>query len=603
MSNPQQRSSNRLSQEKSPYLLQHADNPVDWWPWCAEAFAAAKAEDKLVFLSIGYSTCHWCHVMAHQSFEDQQVADCLNQHYISIKVDREERPDIDAVYMQLCQAMTGSGGWPLTALLLPDMTPFFVATYLPKEESRGQMGLLDLLNQVNDSWHNSREQIEQRAAQIRESIINHAPATPNLADAPLSRELVERAYSQLKSSFQPHYGGFSRAPKFPMPHTLMLLLRYYQATGEEEALTMVETTLQQMIKGGIFDHIGWGFCRYATDSRWLAPHFEKMLYDNALLIIALLETYQLTKKDLYRQFAEKTLCYIRREMTSAADGFFSAQDADSEGSEGKYYLWSVDEVKQVLGEEDGAWFCQQFDISVDGNFEGKNIPNLINNNQAFDIQEQALPMYDKLYQYRLWRMPLHKDDKVLTSWNALMIVAHVKAYSVLGKEGYLQSAKRALSFIEENLLTENQLQISWREGEAKGAGLLDDYAFLAWAYLELHQSTEDKSYLEQAESVARTAISDFADSKGGFFMTSARAEKLLFRPQESYDGALPSGNSVMGSVLLHLASLTKEPLWQEEWDKQLGFLADNAAEQPLAHTFALISLLEYQAADQQKGDC
>ena len=407
---------NRLYKEKSPYLLQHGENPVDWHPWSEEAFQKAQQEDKPVFLSIGYSTCHWCHVMAHESFEDQEVAEILNRDYISIKVDREERPDIDAVYMSVCQAVTGSGGWPLTIIMTPQQKPFFAGTYFPKKGAYGRMGLIDLLERVALLWKENREELIEAGNEITAAInLNHTGSGKEP-----DRKLVERAASQLARIFDVKWGGFGQAPKFPTPHNLLFLMRYGSTMQEAGAMKMAQVTLEDMARGGIHDHIGGGFSRYSTDEKWLVPHFEKMLYDNTLLLMAYVKAYQHTKKESLADVAHRTAQYILLELTSEEGGCYCGQDADSEGVEGKYYVFTPDEVKHLLGKEDGEEFCRLYDITEDGNFEGKSIPNRIRSTE--DGWERNDPRLKKLYDYRLSRTHLHKDDKILLSWNGWVMI-------------------------------------------------------------------------------------------------------------------------------------------------------------------------------------
>ncbi|MCI6851120.1 MAG: thioredoxin domain-containing protein, partial [Clostridiales bacterium] len=452
---------NRLKQEKSPYLMQHGENPVDWYPWCEEAFRKAAKEEKAVFLSIGYSTCHWCHVMAHESFEDQEVADLLNREFISIKVDREERPDIDAVYMSVCQAMTGSGGWPLTIFMTPEQKPFFAGTYFPKNGGYGRFGLMDLLDRVADLWKNNREELLRAGNQITAAINQGQTGNGSKPD----RRLVERAYSQLAQRFDHKWGGFGAAPKFPTPHNLLFLMWYADTMQESSAMKMAEITLEDMARGGIFDHIGGGFSRYSTDEMWLAPHFEKMLYDNALLLIAYTKAYQHTRWACFADTAHRTARYILRELTSEEGGCYCGQDADSDGVEGKYYVFTPEEVKTVLGEENGDEFCRLYDITDAGNFEGKSIPNRIHTSEnGWDMND---PRLEKLYEYRINRTKLHKDDKILLSWNAWAMIALAKAGQVLEEPVYLNAAVRIHAFIERKMVTEHdRLYLRYRDGEA-----------------------------------------------------------------------------------------------------------------------------------------
>ncbi len=580
---------NALINETSPYLLQHAYNPVNWYPWGEEAFYKAKSQGKPVFLSIGYSTCHWCHVMAHESFEDQEVADYLNAHFISIKVDREERPDIDAVYMNVCQALTGGGGWPMTIFMTPDQKPFYAGTYFPKQKRYGHPGLLELLEAIRQSWEAEKDRLYAAGEEIT-ALFQPAGETDDegLPDG----ASAERAVAYFERIFDKKNGGFGAAPKFPTPHNLMFLMRYYLIKKDPQALQMVEKTLQQIYRGGIFDHIGFGFSRYSTDEKWLTPHFEKMLYDNALLTIALAEAYGVTKNLLYRTAVEQTLTYIAREMTSPEGGFYSAQDADSEGEEGKFYTFTPREVESVLGKEDGAHVCRFLDITPKGNFEGESIPNLLQNPDYQTADSTLEQVRLRLLEYRSNRTILHKDDKILTAWNAMMIVAYAKAHRILGETSYLSCAIRARQFIQNSLTDKGGLlYISYRDGKVSGAGLLDDYAFLTWADLELYEATFQVKYLESAIKLAQTVVSRFADEAGGFFLNAENGEDLIFRPKEQYDGAMPSGNSVFAYCLVKLAALTGEQTWQQAADRQLSFYKRPFSEQPSAYSFALMALM------------
>lgn len=579
--------SNRLKQEKSPYLMQHGENPVDWYPWCEEAFQKAAKEDKPVFLSIGYSTCHWCHVMAHESFADLEVADLLNREFISIKVDREERPDIDAVYMSVCQAMTGSGGWPLTIFMTPEQKPFFAGTYFPKYGGYGRFGLMDLLKRVADLWKNNREELLRAGNQITAAINQEQTSNGQKPN----RSLVERAYGQLAQRFDHKWGGFGGSPKFPTPHNLLFLMRYGEVSQEPNAMKMVEITLEDMARGGIFDHIGGGFSRYSTDEMWLVPHFEKMLYDNALLLIAYTKAYQHTKKESFADTAHRTVRYILRELTSEEGGCYCGQDADSDGVEGKYYVFTPEEVKAVLGEADGAEFCRLYDITATGNFEGKSIPNRIRSSvDGWDIGDHRL---EKLYDYRLNRTKLHKDDKILLSWNAWAMIALAKAGQVLEEPSYLHAAIHIHDFIESKMVTENdRLYLRYRDGDAAYVGQLEDYAVYALALLELCRATFDAKYLQAAIHRAKQMVELFEDkNKGGYFMTAFDGEQLIARPKETYDGAMPSGNSVAAMVLQTLASLTGERSWQAAADRQFSYLAGEIGEYPSASCFGVLAMM------------
>ena len=568
---------NYLENETSPYLLQHKYNPVDWYPWGSAAFEKAKREEKPVFLSIGYSTCHWCHVMAHESFEDAETAKLLNKYFISIKVDREERPDIDSIYMNVCQAMTGSGGWPMSLFLTPEQKPFFAGTYFPRSTFQS------LLKQVHKQWKEGRERLILSGMEI-ERALNSEDGTRG----EVTRTLADIAYQQLERSYDKEYGGFGHAPKFPTPHNLIFLMNYYGVTEKQSALDMVEHTLTQMYKGGIFDHIGYGFSRYSTDRYYLAPHFEKMLYDNALLIMSYIVAHSVTDKALYKDVAEKTAAYILREMTDGCGGFYSAQDADSEGEEGKYYVFNDDEIPKLLGKKVGKDFNEYYGITEFGNFEGKSIPNLLNNTGPFGNLSEYLP---KVYEYRKSRTKLHLDDKILTSWNSLMIAAFAMLYRVLGNSDYLDAADKACNFIETELSDGDTLYVSYRDGRRGSKGFLDDYAFYIYALIHLYEATFKQKYLDRAVMLCRKVIHDFYDEEhGGFYLYESEHEQLIMRPKETYDGAVPSGNSVMTYDLVMLSQLTDED-FSDVTEKQLGFMAGKAEEYPAGYCFYMSALL------------
>jgi uncharacterized protein YyaL (SSP411 family) len=582
---------NKLIDEKSPYLLQHAYNPVKWYPWGEEAFTKAKSENKPIFLSIGYSTCHWCHVMAHESFEDEEVAALLNESFVCIKVDKEERPDIDTVYMTICQATTGHGGWPLTILMTPYQKPFYAATYLPKHTQYGILGLMELLDQIAVKWAKNPSSMLRTGDQIAEIMKREFEASSD--SAPVTRETVDLAVTQFSQNFDHDYGGFGNEPKFPTPHNLLFLLRYAQLEADETALFMVENTLMHMYRGGIYDHIGCGFSRYSTDARWLVPHFEKMLYDNALLAMTYTEAYQYTKNPVYRTVAEQILDYIRREMTDPEGGFYSAQDADSEGVEGKYYVFTPEEACNVLGKEDGSFFCEYFNITKEGNFEGASIPNLIKSRELKSDNERVLRVCNQMYSYRRDRSKLHTDDKILTSWNALMISAYATAAKVFQRKDYAETAQQAAEFIRTRLTDEpGRLYVRFREGNTAHNGVIDDYAFYCMALCSLYDATFEIKYIKEALRLAGDMLELFWDDKyGGFFLNATDSEQLIYRPKELYDGALPSGNSVAACVLLRLAHLTADPKMIEYADKQLRFLAGQIKDYPSGHSFALIAFL------------
>lgn len=476
------RISNRLAKEKSPYLLQHAHNPVDWYPWGPEAFSRAVSEDKPIFLSIGYSCCHWCHVMERESFEDEEVAQILNKNFVCIKVDREERPDIDSIYMSVCQSLTGRGGWPLTVFLTPDKHPFYAGTYFPKYDSMGMMGIMSLLKTVNDSWHSNRKTLLDSAKKI----LAFEKTDRRSADGNITKDIIHDAFSQLKYNFDSKYGGFGSAPKFPSPHNLLFLLRYWYSQKEPYALEIVEKTLDSMKNGGIYDHVGFGFSRYSTDKMWLVPHFEKMLYDNALLAIAYAEALLVTGNSSYSETVHQILDYILRDMTSLEGGFYSAEDADSEGVEGKFYVWTVEEIKEVLGSEDGLEYCKLYDITPAGNFEGLNIPNLIATGALpQDKKTFVEACRKKLFAHRENRIHPYKDDKILTAWNGLMIAAMAYCGKALGEAKYITSAKKCADFLLQKLVrSDGRLLARYRDGDAALPAYLEDYAFLVWGLLK-----------------------------------------------------------------------------------------------------------------------
>ena len=576
--------SNRLSTERSPYLLQHAENPVDWRPWGPEVFEEAKRTDKPVLLSIGYSTCHWCHVMAHESFEDETVAQAVNAAFLPVKVDREERPDVDAVYMAACLAMNGSGGWPLTVLLTPDQKPFWAGTYLPKDQ------LLHLLRKAARLWREDRAGVLVTGDTLTAHLQQEGQARPGTP----SRELVRQAVSQFAQSYDERWGGFGAAPKFPTPHNLIFLLRYAQLAKEEHAREMALHTLNNMYRGGLFDHVGGGFSRYSTDQHWLVPHFEKMLYDNALLALAYTEAFQHTRCPIYGKITRRTLDYVLRELSGPQGGFCCGQDADSDGVEGKYYALTPDELAQALGGVDGLRFCQWYGITPEGNFEGKSIPNLLGQSQFNQDPEDMAALREQVYAYRLSRTALHRDDKVLTAWNGLAMAALARAGLVLDEPWYLDAARQTAEFLAEKLTTsDGRLLARWRDGDAAHPGKLDDYAFLAYGLLELYSATFDASYLTRAVGLAVCLLKLFFDGeRGGFYPYASNGEQLLTRTKEAYDGAMPSGNSIAALVLFRLSRLTGEMRWREAADLQLSWLAGAAEGYPAGHSFAMLACLE-----------
>ena len=527
--------------------------------------------------------------MAHESFEDQEAADVLNKFYVAIKVDREERPDIDSVYMSVCQALTGSGGWPLTIIMTPEQKPFYAGTYLPKFSKWGSAGLLDVLTSIRKLWENEKHKLLEAGDEItgylnkEEAAVNHDGREPE-------RGLFLSAANQLTRSFDKKWGGFGRAPKFPMPHNLLFLLRHHYFEKDKDVLLAAEKTLKQMYRGGIYDHIGGGFSRYSTDEKWLVPHFEKMLFDNALLLYAYTEAFAITGDDLYTKVSRGIIRYIRDVLTDEQGGFYCGQDADSEGVEGKFYTFGKKEIKQVLN-GDADEFCDWFGISEEGNFEGKNIPNLIDNENYGAGSEKLEDLCKKLYDYRITRTSLHTDDKILTSWNGLMIGALAKSYEVLGDSWCLEAAKNAQAFMEKNLTSEKgRLFIRYKEGQAVHDGQLDDYAFYAFGLLELYEASFDIKYLNFAAEISEKMLELFFDEdQGGFFMYAHDRDKLISRPKEVYDGALPSGNSVAAYVISRLYHLTGKIKWQNVLEKQVSYLTQEVENSPANYCFSLLA--------------
>jgi uncharacterized protein len=588
---------NKLVKEKSPYLLQHADNPVNWYPWCDEAFEKAKLEDKPIFLSIGYSTCHWCHVMAHESFEDEKVASLMNDSFVSIKVDREERPDIDGIYMTVCQMMTGSGGWPLTIIMTPDKKPFFSGTYFPKTNRFGRAGLLDLIPQIKNYWQNNREELLKSAEEVLSALMN---TTIGKDGEFLRVEVFHKAFKDFKRRFDAEHGGFGHAPKFPTPHNLLFLLRYWKRTESNEALEMVTKTLNEMRKGGIYDQLGYGFHRYSTDEQWLVPHFEKMLYDQALLIPAYVEAFQITNNISFQRTSEQILEYILRDMTSVEGGFYSAEDADSEGEEGRFYLWDVDELREILN-DDVDLFIKVFNCKKDGNWvdhatgsaPGTNILHLEESLQKLskqfgiperDIENKIEIAREKLFKVRERRIHPHKDDKILTDWNGLVISALSKAARVFGKKNYSNAAEMAVKFIEGHLFPKKErLLHRYRAGEPGLPAQIDDYAFLISGLLDLYETVYKVEYLKLAVRLQEIQLNHYWDNEnGGFFFTSDDAEKLLIRQKEIYDGAIPSGNSVSLLNLLRLGRITENSDFEDRAEKLIKAFSVQISNTPTA---------------------
>ncbi|MFN3533611.1 MAG: thioredoxin domain-containing protein [Candidatus Brocadia sp.] len=555
---------NRLIHEKSPYLQQHAYNPVDWYPWGEEAFQKAMEENKPIFLSIGYSTCHWCHVMEHESFEDEEVAKILNENFVSIKVDREERPDLDNIYMSVCQALSGSGGWPLNLFLTPGKKPFFAGTYFPKTERYGNPGFIAILKQISNLWKTNKESVVASSEQVTKVLQSMAATTPG--EIP-TQETLKYAYEQLRDDFDMIYGGFGSSPKFPTPHNYTFLLRWWKRSNDPMALEMVEKTLERMGRGGMYDQLGGGFHRYSTDEYWLVPHFEKMLYDQALTAMAYAEAYQATRKPYYADIVKGIFTYVLRDMTSPEGGFYSAEDADSEGVEGKFYVWTPDEVVKILGEKDGKIFCDYYDVSREGNFEEKNILHVDKPLDAFvrlvgikpeELQELLRTAREKLFAVREKRVHPHKDDKILTAWNGLMIAALAKGAQALREPEYAHAAVCATDFILSALRQKDgTLLRRHRLGESAIPGYLDDYAYFVWGLIDLYEATFETKYLKIALELNKQMVENFWDEKGGgFFFSGRKNERLIAQTKEIYDGATPSGNSVAFFNILRLGRMT-----------------------------------------------
>lgn len=575
---------NHLAKEQSPYLLQHINNPVEWYPWCQEAFDKAQSEDKPIFLSIGYSACHWCHVMAHESFEDNEVANLLNESFVSVKVDREERPDLDSVYMNVCQMLTGSGGWPLTVVMTPDKKPFFAGTYFPKASNYGRIGMLELIPRLQEFWKNRRSEVLNSAESIVQAI---QKSQQYFGDCDLNEQVLKSAYENLLSRFDTNYAGFGSNPKFPMPHNLTFLLR----SNNSQALQMVEKTLIAMRLGGIYDQVGFGFHRYSTDQKWLLPHFEKMLYDQAGLSIAYIEAFQITQNVFYKQVADEIFSYVLRDLQSDEGGFYSAEDADSEGEEGKFYTWSEAEIKQILGSEESQKIIESFNIETEGNYfdeahKNKNGYNILHAKQLSSLDFDWEKARNKLFEVRKKRIKPQKDTKILTDWNGFMIAALAKGFQAFQNMAYLESAEKALAYILQNLQKPN--------GELKHAiniseAYLNDYAFLIWALIELYQANFKSSYLKLALQLTEITLNNFWDN--GFCFTSANSpEKLFARSKEIYDGAIPSGNSIMAQNLLSLSLITGENHFENKAKELFKAFSEEIKHYPSSHVACLSAL-------------
>ncbi|MFW6377406.1 MAG: thioredoxin domain-containing protein [bacterium] len=607
---------NRLADEKSPYLLQHADNPVNWYPWSEEAFKLAKENNKPIFLSIGYSTCHWCHVMAHESFEDEEVANLINEVFVPIKLDREERPDIDNIYMTVCQMMTGSGGWPLTIIMTPDKKPFYAATYIPKESRYGRLGLKELIPRISELWLTKRKDIIDSSDSIYNALSKENEVTDKVK---INTNIFNQAYSDLKYSFDPQYGGFGNEPKFPMPHQQFFLLNYYLNKKNDTALKMVQHTLNQMRAGGIYDHLGYGFHRYSTDDKWHLPHFEKMLYDQALLINLYTYAYQITKEPIYNETVDEIVLYLINNMKSEKGCFYSAEDADSEGEEGKYYVWEKNELKDSISKyfinkenEDINLeklinrFLRLYNIEETGNFHdestnkknNKNILYINNDDNKENLKKEFLKenkmtdLRNHLLDIRSKRVHPYKDDKVLTDWNSLTIAALARAAFVLENDSYMKLAEGAFDFIENKLLNkDNSLFHRYRDGDSAIAGTLNDYAFLVWGLIELYQSTFKVKYLRIAIDINEYMMENFWDNKeSAFYIASKENDDLIFHNKEVYDGAIPSGNSVALLNLVRLSHLSGNHDLEIKAQEMVEYFSQKIKNAPSAYCQFLIGL-------------
>ncbi|MBK9152821.1 MAG: thioredoxin domain-containing protein [Chloracidobacterium sp.] len=627
---------NRLIDETSPYLLQHAHNPVEWYPWGDEAFERAKAEDKPLIVSIGYSACHWCHVMEHESFEDERIAAIQNEHFINIKVDMEERPDVDKIYMNFVQLTTGRGGWPMNVFVTPEKLPFFGGTYFPPSPRHGMPSWPQILMSIAEAWRERREELEKSAVDIlgelRRLTVNEMSKTG------IDEGISTTAFNSFSRTFDEKDGGWGGAPKFPQAMSMEFLLRYWKRTDEGAALEMVKKTAEKMARGGMYDQLGGGFHRYSVDAVWLVPHFEKMLYDNAQLIRTYLHLYQIESSepraeangDFFRRIAVETLEYVKREMLDPSGGFYSSQDADSEGEEGKFFVWTPDEVAEVLGEEDAAEFCRIYDVTANGNFEGKNILNLSGGNASVNERALEIPTdprvsdwREKLFEAREKRNKPFRDEKVLTAWNGLMLAAFAEAAAVLDSQDYLEIAKKNADFLLEHLMQKPdhegernagrsehaiadargvasdspRLLRTWKDGRTKLNGYLEDYANLADGLIELYQACGEERYLLKARELAETMITEFWDEEsGGFFFTSNEHEELIVRSKDLFDNATPSGNSAAADVLLRLAKFFSEERFERFAAAALRVAADQIRRYPQGFGRAL-SAIEFMLGD------
>jgi hypothetical protein len=580
---------NRLIHETSPYLLQHAHNPVDWYPWGEEALSQSKNEDKPILLSIGYSSCHWCHVMERESFENETIAQIMNERFVNIKVDREERPDLDEIYMNAVQIMTGSGGWPMTVFLTPDLIPFHAGTYFPPEDKGGMPGFPKILVVVSDYYRSRREEVRKMEAQVRDAL--HQIVSITASQETMDEKILSKAINYFETQFDSTYGGFGGAPKFPSSMALSFLLRYWKRTGAKEALKIVEVTLEKISNGGIYDHLGGGFHRYSVDERWLIPHFEKMLYDHALLSRTYFEAYQATQNERYRRVGEDILNYVLRDMRSPDGVFYSTQDADSEGEEGKFYVWSRDQIKEVLGKEKGTPFCAYYGVTPNGNFEGgSSVLNIVSPlekvSELYGIPVKGLEKLleegrKKLFAEREKRVKPRRDEKILTSWNGLMISSFVDGFKVTRNEQYLKGAEEAARFILQEMRKDDHLMRVFNKGKCQVKGYSEDYAFFIQALIDLHEATFEIRWLKEADELNQRMIDQFWDEReGGFFFTGKANETLIARSKNPYDNATPSSNSVAVFNLIRLGYLTGQESLKEKAEQILHLFYNFLSEHP-----------------------
>ena len=602
--------SNRLISETSPYLLQHAGNPVDWFPWGDEAFEKARREDKPIFLSVGYSACHWCHVMEHESFEDKATAALMNERFVSVKVDREERPDVDAIYMDAVSALTGRGGWPMSVFLTPDRVPFYGGTYFPDKARFGVPAFTDVLMQIAGVWETRRGEVLEAGAKLRDELERQAAAGVGAGHEPLDGDALEVAAESLSRAFDPSAGGWGGAPKFPQPGVVEFVLRRHLATGDAWLLAMVNTTLDAMMHGGIYDHLGGGFHRYSTDAIWLVPHFEKMLYDNAQLARVYLHAWQVTGDPAYRRVVTEALDYLVREMLDEAGGFYSAQDADSEGEEGRFFVWTAEEIARVLGDSDDTeLLTRAYGVTQGGNFEGRNILHVAHTvaeladesgQPVADVQARLDHARHALLAARESRVKPGLDDKVLAGWNGLALAAFAEAARVLGRADYLAIAEKNAAFVLSEMRTEQGRMLrTWKGGHAKLNGYLEDYAHVADGLLELYQSTFDERWFDAAHQLADSILDHFSDPSGGFFDTSDDHESLIVRPKGLADGVIPSGGSMAAGVLLRLAALTGDGRYADAAEAAIGGVQQLASQAALGFA-QWLAVLDFALAPPQE---